>query len=402
MTLSEELQWRGFVNQTTLRQIEEINSPRTFYLGVDPSADSMQIGNLAAIMMVRHMVHYGHKAIVLVGGATGMIGDPKDDQERTLKSLEEITKNKQGIARQYQQILNGLEFEMVDNYDWFKNINYLDFLRDVGKHFSMTQLIDRDFVKKRVGRQAGGLSYAEFSYSLIQGYDFLHLYRTKGVTLQIGGSDQWGNMLSGIPLIRKLENAEAHVWTLPLVINKATGIKFGKSEAGTVWLDEHKTSVYDFYQFWLNVEDDGVIDYLKIYTTLDKQQISSLEQSTTQRPAAREAQKALAYEVTSLVHGDDKARIAKTVTNVLFGGQHLAELNDEEKHMICNHIPTAKGNQDIISTLIQTGLVISNNEARRLLQAGAITVEGKKLTSEYVTQANTLIKKGKNSYIAVF
>jgi tyrosyl-tRNA synthetase len=401
MTLSEELQWRGFVNQTTLKQIDDINTPRTFYLGVDPSADSMQIGNLAVVMLVRHLIAHGHRAIVLVGGATGMIGDPKDDQERQLKTLDEISKNKAAIAEEYTRILGDLPFEIVDNYDWFKTINYLDFLRDIGKHFSMTQLIDRDFVKKRVGSQASGLSYAEFSYSLIQGYDFLHLYRTKGVSLQIGGSDQWGNMLSGIPLIRKLANGEAHVWTLPLIINKTTGVKFGKSEAGTIWLSEQKTSVYDFYQFWLNVEDDGVIDYLKIYTTLDTQQMSMLEHSTIQQPAAREAQKALAYEVTSLVHGKDKALSAKTVTSVLFGGKNLDELSDEEKRMLASQIPTASAGQNIVSALVETGVATSNSEARRLLQAGGITVEGEKVTSEYVTRANTLIKKGKNSYIAV-
>jgi tyrosyl-tRNA synthetase len=392
---------RGFVNQTTLKQIDDINTPRTFYLGVDPSADSMQIGNLAVVMLVRHLIAHGHRAIVLVGGATGMIGDPKDDQERQLKTLDEISKNKAAIAEEYTRILGDLPFEIVDNYDWFKTINYLDFLRDIGKHFSMTQLIDRDFVKKRVGSQASGLSYAEFSYSLIQGYDFLHLYRTKGVSLQIGGSDQWGNMLSGIPLIRKLANGEAHVWTLPLIINKTTGVKFGKSEAGTIWLSEQKTSVYDFYQFWLNVEDDGVIDYLKIYTTLDTQQMSMLEHSTIQQPAAREAQKALAYEVTSLVHGKDKALSAKTVTSVLFGGKNLDELSDEEKRMLASQIPTASAGQNIVSALVETGVATSNSEARRLLQAGGITVEGEKVTSEYVTRANTLIKKGKNSYIAV-
>lgn len=401
MTLAEELQWRGFANQTTLKNIDSINSPVTFYLGVDPSDSSMTIGNLAAVMLVRHLVSRGHKAIVLVGGATGMIGDPKDDQERSLKSLEEIAKNREGIADQYRRLLGKLPFELVDNSDWFQNINYLDFLRDIGKHFSITQLIDRDFVQKRIGGDSSGLSYAEFSYSLIQGYDFLHLFRTKGATLQIGGSDQWGNMLSGVQLIRKLESAEAHVWTLPLIINKSTGIKFGKSEAGAVWLDESRTSVYDFYQFWLNTDDAGVVDYLKIYTLLERDQIDHFESAVKDNPNQREAQKALAYEVTKLVHGEDKANAAKIVTAVLFGDKRISDLDESEKEMLANYIPSTSSGANIVETLVSTGFVGSNGEARRLIQAGAISVNGEKIDAGYTTEINTLIKKGKNSYIIV-
>ena len=401
MTLAEELQWRGFANQTTLKNIDSINSPVTFYLGVDPSDSSMTIGNLAAVMLVRHLVSRGHKAIVLVGGATGMIGDPKDDQERSLKSLEEIAKNREGIADQYRRLLGKLPFELVDNSEWFQNINYLDFLRDIGKHFSITQLIDRDFVQKRIGGDSSGLSYAEFSYSLIQGYDFLHLFRTKGATLQIGGSDQWGNMLSGVQLIRKLESAEAHVWTLPLIINKSTGIKFGKSEAGAVWLDESRTSVYDFYQFWLNTDDAGVVDYLKIYTLLERDQIDHFESTVKDNPNEREAQKALAYEVTKLVHGEDKANAAKIVTAVLFGDKRISDLDESEKEMLANYIPSTSSGANIVETLVSTGFVGSNGEARRLIQAGAISVNGEKIDAGYTTEINTLIKKGKNSYIIV-
>ena len=401
MTLAEELQWRGFANQTTLKNIDSINNPVTFYLGVDPSDSSMTIGNLAAVIMVRHLVGHGHKAIVLVGGATGMIGDPKDDQERSLKSLEEIAKNKEGISSQYRQLLGELPFELVDNSEWFKDINYLDFLRDVGKHFSITQLIDRDFVQKRIGSDSSGLSYAEFSYSLIQGYDFLHLFRTKGATLQIGGSDQWGNMLSGVQLIRKLESAEAHVWTLPLVINKSTGVKFGKSEAGAVWLDEKRTSVYDFYQFWLNTDDTGVIDYLKIYTLLERDQIDYLERATKDNPGEREAQKTLAYEVTKLVHGEEKAKSSKVVTSVLFGDKKLSDLDESEKQMLATYIPNTRPEVNIVETLVSANLAGSNGDARRLIQAGAITVNGEKIDADYTTELNTLIKKGKNSYIIV-
>src|SRR5688572_12105772 len=275
MTLSEELAWRGFVNQTTYPEITAIDGdPITFYFGVDPSADSMTIGNLAAAMMVRHFIAHGHKAFLLVGGATGMIGDPDGKaEERDLKSLEEIAKNKQGIEAEYRRIFDGMDFRVVDNYDWFKDMGYLQFLRDIGKKVPLSQMLGRDFVQSRLGEDGAGISYAEFSYSLIQGYDFVHLFREHGVTLQVCGADQWGNSITGVDLIRRLEGKEAHVYSVPLVINRATGKKFGKSEGGAVWLNSSKTSAYKFYQFWLNVDDEGVIDYAKIYTLLSREQI---------------------------------------------------------------------------------------------------------------------------------
>lgn len=400
MTLAEELQWRGFVNQTTLADINDINEPRTFYLGVDPSSDSMTIGNLAAVMLVKHLVNAGHKAVVLVGGATGMIGDPKDDAERDLKTLDEIAKNKAGIAGQYRQLLEGQPFELVDNYDWFKGIGYLDFLRTVGKNFSMTQLLDREFVQARIGVGTSGISYAEFSYSLIQGYDFLHLFREKGVTMQIGGSDQWGNMLSGVPLIRKLAGGEAHVWTLPLVINKATGRKFGKSEDGAVWLDAEKISPFKFYQFWLNADDEGVIDYLKIYTMLPREDIERLEAAAHENPGAREAQKALAYEATRLVHGEARAEQARNVTAALFGGTPFEQLISEELAMLALEIPVSTSS-NVINALVTSGVVASNGEARRLIAGGAISVNGEKITDDIELKLPSLIKKGKNSFILV-
>jgi tyrosyl-tRNA synthetase len=384
----------------TFEKIEGIDEPRTFYLGVDPSSDSMQVGNLAAVMLVRHLVNAGHKAIVLVGGATGMIGDPKDDSERDLKTLDEIAANKAGIAAQYRQLLEGQPFELVDNYDWFKDIRYLDFLRDVGKQFSMTQLLDREFVQARIGEGASGISYAEFSYSLIQGYDFLHLYRTKGATLQIGGSDQWGNMLSGVPLIRR-EGGEAHVWTIPLVINKATGKKFGKSEEGTIWLDPTKTSVYKFYQFWLNVDDEGVIEYMKIYTLLDRPTIEEIAAKHAENPAARLAQRTLAAEVTDLVHGQKRREAVERVTSVLFGGVQLTELSSDELDMLAAEIPSSPKGETVIKALVDTGLASSNGEARRLLASGAITLNGQKISDDQVVNELSLIKKGKNSFVLV-
>lgn len=400
MTLYEELQWRGFVHQTTFADPSDINEPRTFYLGVDPSSDSMQIGNLAAVMVVKHLVNAGHKAIVLVGGATGMVGDPKDDSERELKTLDEIAKNKAGIAGQYRRVLEGESFELVDNYDWFKDIGYLEFLRLVGKQFSMTQLLDRDFVQARIGEGKIGISYAEFSYSLIQGYDFWHLYREKGATLQIGGSDQWGNMLSGVPLIRRNENVEAHVWTIPLVMNRATGKKFGKSEGGAIWLDENKTSVFAFYQFWLNADDQGVIEYLKIYTMLSQDKIAELEDSQQKNPGAREAQKCLAYEVTKLVHGEGRAEQARNITAALFGDTPFSQLLDEEIEMLAREIPTVNSSH-IINALTVSGIAASNGEARRLLSGGAISVNGEKVTDDAELRLPSLIKKGKNQFLLV-
>ena len=275
MTLSEELAWRGFVNQTTFKSHADIDkTPLTFYFGVDPSAASMTIGNLAAAMMVRKFIKHGHKAIILVGGATGLIGDPDGKaDERNLKTLEEIAVNKKGIVSQYKRIFGDLDFEVVDNYDWFKDLGYLEFLRDVGKHVPMRQMLGRDFVQTRLSEDGSGISYAEFSYVLIQAYDFVHLCREKGATLQLCGSDQWGNSIAGVDLIRRLTGKEAHVWSLPLIINKATGKKFGKSEDGAVWLDAELTSPYTFYQFWLNADDEGVEDYLKIYTELSREKI---------------------------------------------------------------------------------------------------------------------------------
>jgi tyrosyl-tRNA synthetase len=403
MTLSEELTWRGFVNQTTLTDISELDDKkRSFYFGVDPSSDSMTIGNLAAAMMVRHFIDHGHKAYLLVGGATGIIGDPDGKRdERNLKTLDEIDKNKAGISAQYQRIFAGKEFTVVDNYDWFKNINYLDFLREVGKHMSMTQMLDRDFVQARIGEGGTGISYAEFSYSLIQGYDFLHLYRENGVTLQLCGGDQWGNSVTGVGLIRKLEGAETHVYSTPLVINKATGKKFGKSEDGAVWLDELKTSVYKFYQFWLNVDDEGVIDYTKVYTLLSKDEVTELARNHFDNPGARIAQKKLAFEVTSLVHGTERAEAAKRATELLFGSS-VFDANDSGLVSLLRHeLPSFEPGDTISSYLVDSGATTSKSEARRLIAAGAISINGTKVTEDTQIETACLIKKGKNVFILI-
>lgn len=394
MTLSEELKWRGFVNQTTLKSLKDLDKPkRTLYFGVDPTADSMQVGNLAAAMMVRHFIDHGYKAILLVGGATGMVGDPKDNEERSLKPLKEIARNKTVIASQYKQIFAGKPFKIVDNYDWFKGIGYLNFLRDIGKHMSMTQMLDREFVQARIGRGGIGISYAEFSYSLIQGYDFLHLFRKHGATLQVCGADQWGNSVTGVDLIRKLEGAEAHVYSCPLIMNKASGRKFGKSESGTIWLNPKKTSVFDFYQFWLNSDDAGVEDYLKVFTLLGQKEIAAVMTKFKKNPAERLAQKTLAYEVTKIVHGQKAADEAIKATEALFGGGQSADA------------PTfklAEGEYDIVDALVKTGLAPSNSAARRLYDQGGVKLNQKRVNTQKVSlKKNDLLQVGKRHFVKI-
>lgn len=401
-TLSEELTWRGFVNQTTFENIEQLNEPRTFYWGVDPSADSMTIGNLAPAMMIRHFIDHGYKAILLVGGATGMIGDPDGKkQERSLKTLDEIASNKAAIAEQYKTVFAGQEFEIVDNYDWFKNINYLDFLRDVGKHAPMTQMLDRDFVSQRIGEGGEGISYAEFSYSLIQGYDFLHLFREKGATLQVAGADQWGNSITGVQLIRRLEGEQAHVFTAPLIVNKQTGVKFGKSEGGAIWLDPAKTSPYQFYQFWLNIDDEMAESLVKIYTLLDRETIEALINNHKQNPGERALQKTLAREVTELIHGRERRESVERVTSVLFGGLGFGELSDADLDELAREIPSVSIGKTVVEVLAEAGVAKSNGEARRLIESGAVSLNGQKIAEDTEITEKSLLKKGKNSFVLV-
>ena len=402
MTLSEELAWRGFVNQTTFADIKEVDKEkRTFYLGFDASADSQTIGNLAVMMMAHTFMRHGYPAVILAGGATSLIGDPGGkDSERPLQSEETIAKNVANAESQLKKVFDGQAFTLVNNLDWTRDVTILQFLRDIGKYFSMSQLVSRDYIAKRIGEGGEGISYTEFSYTLLQGMDFLHLYREHGVTLQLAVSDQWGNSISGVELIRKAEGGEAHVWTAPLVINKTTGKKFGKSEDGAVWLDESKTSVYKFYQFWLNVDDIGVVDYLKIYTLLSPEEVARLEGAVQENPGAREAQKALAYEVTKLVHGEARAENARNVTAALFGDTPFAQLLTEELDMLALEIPVSASSY-VINALVTSGVVPSNGEARRLIDAGAISINGEKISEDAQLHTPSLIKKGKNAFILV-
>lgn len=401
MTLAEELTWRGFINQTTFADINDINEPRTFYIGVDPSAPSMTIGNLAVMMLCRHFIDHGHTPLLLVGGATGMIGDPDGKkQERDLRNAETVARSVEGLTAQFRQIFRGQDFAVVNNADWFAHVNYVDFLHQIGKHVSMTQLLDRDFVQQRIGEGGTGISYGEFSYALIQGYDFLHLYREKGATLQLAGADQWGNSVTGVSLIRKLEGGEAHVLTAPLVINKQTGVKFGKSEGGAVWLDPALTSPYKFYQFWLNCDDETSEDLIKIYTLLDQATIETLIDTHRANPGARTLQKTLAQEVTDIVHGHERRESVERVTSVLFGGNDLSTLREEDLDALADEIPTVSP-QSVVTALVEAEVCASNGEARRLIKNNAISLDGAKITSDQLATSPSLIKKGKNSFVLV-
>lgn len=401
MKLSEELQWRGFWNQTTFTDDKLIDSENfTLYLGTDPSADSLHVGHLAVYMMVRHFLERGHKVFLLVGGGTGMIGDMRDTEERNLLPYEEIERNKQALKSQVSRIFAGRDFTLVDNADWLSELELLPFLRDIGKNFNMADLVSREFFKARINN-GKGLSFAEFTYTLLQGYDFWHLFNQYGVNLQIGGSDQWGNLLSGVDLIRKKENAEVYAMTAPLLINKSTGRKFGKSEGGAVWLDENKTSVYKFYQFWLNVDDESAIEYMKIFTMLDRDTIEAIAENHAVNPGARSAQKVLAREITDIVHGSARRESVERVTEVLFGGGDFKKLSDDDLGALAEEIPCVDAGIDVIEALVESGAVGSNGEAKRLLKSGAISLNGEKLAENKVVNATSLLKKGKNTFVLI-
>jgi len=401
MKLSEELVWRGLMNQHTFDDVSVIDgAPLKFYWGVDPSADSMTIGNLASAMLVKHFMRAGHEAVLLVGGATGLIGDPDGKaDERNLKTRDEVEKNKAAITGQYAQVFSGDAFTVVDNFAWFKDINFIEFLMTVGKHVPLSQMVSRKFVQNRL--ETTGISFAEFSYSLIQAFDFLHLFREHDVTLQLCGSDQWGNSTAGASLIRKMEGAEAHVFTTPLVVNKSTGVKFGKSEGGAIWLDAKKTSVFKFFQFWLNVTDDSVIDFLKIFTMLDRSEIEDLEAEVANNPAGRVAQKRLAFEVTKLVHGEQKTLNIVEVTAVLFGQQTVVSLNEDALASLIAEVGSVSTGSALSKALVDSKLASSLTEARRLIKDGGISIDGKKTFSDEVVSELCVLKRGKNRFIVV-
>lgn len=420
MKLSEELIYRGFKAETTIENPADLDTRenKKFYWGADPSADSLTIGNLAALMMCACFVRHGWTPYLLVGGATGQIGDPKENGERDLKSLDEVEHNKSCIRKQIERVLNmgdgnSRDFEtpnltMVDNYDWFKNMNYLAFLREVGKNFSMTQLLDRQFVQNRIGEGGSGISYAEFSYTLIQGYDFLHLFRAHDVRMQLCGADQFGNCTTGMHLIKRLENAEVDVWSTPLVIDPVTGRKFGKSEGNAIWLAAsdngggNYTSIFDFYQFWLNQPDEAVEYLIKIYTILSPEEIDDILKRHFAEPEKRIAQKALARGVTEVVHGKDNAAAVENLTETLFSRDtDFSTFSEDELTEFAAYLPVVAKGTNLVDILISTGLAESKKKAREFIAQGAISINGTKVTDDIAINQTAIVKKGKNKFVIV-
>ena len=392
MTLAEELQWRGFVQNTTFEDIALLDQKEKwiFYIGFDASASSQTVGNLASMMAGKVFLRHGHQAIILAGGATSLIGDPGGkDKERTLLDKQEVANNISHSLQQFRTIFEdtdqGGQIKYVNNLDWYQDFKLLDFLRDIGKNFSMTPLIQRDYIASRLGADSEGISYAEFSYTLLQGYDYLRLFEDYRCNLQLGGSDQWGNCLSGIDLIRRKHRVNVHALTLPLIINKATGKKFGKSEEQTIWLDGNLTHPSDFYQFWLNTSDTDVIEYLKIFTALPKKEVDRLEIEQQRDPSRRQAQKRLAQETTRLVHGDQDLRICQALSRLAFDNNaitsnEIADIDQlfsrqAQQRQLVISISGHNDLENILDELIhKVPSLESRGQIKRLLQANAIKV----------------------------
>ena len=409
MNLYEDLKWRGLLYQQTDDDLaEKLNQEKlVFYLGADPTADSLHIGHLLAYLVAKRLEDYGHKPILVIGGGTGLIGDPSfKSQERKLLSIEESLKNAEGIAKQAKHILP--EAMIVNNYDWLSSLNAIEFLRDIGKHFNVAYMMSKDSVKSRI---ENGISFTEFSYQIIQAWDFEHLYRNFNCTLQIGGQDQWGNITAGMELIRKIHTIEAKVYgiTFPLV-TKSDGTKFGKTESGAVWLDKNKTSVYDFYQYWINTADQDVINRLKQFTFLSKNQIEEIEESLSKEPEKRLAQKCLAEEITKLVHGENELRKAIKVTEALFSGE-VSDLDIEEIEMGFSNLDSIEITEEkpLVDCLVELNIASSRRQARELISSNAITINGNKETDlEFIIKKEnalhfkyTIIRKGKKKYAII-
>lgn len=407
MTLFEELKWRGLIDNVTSPDLEEkLNQGgMTFYIGTDPTADSMHIGHFSSLLTAKRLADHGHHPLMLVGGATGFIGDPKASGERNMLTKETLEHNFHALHEQIERVFG---FEMVNNLDWTKDITVIDFLRDYGKYFNVNYMINKETVKRRL---ESGISYTEFSYMILQSLDFLHLYEEKNCTLQIGGQDQWGNITSGLELIRKKHgnDVECYGLTMPL-ITKADGTKFGKSESGTVWLDAKKTSPYEMYQFLVNSEDAKVIEYLKRFTFLDKEEIDRLEECVAQEPHLREAQKALAREVVTFLHGSAAYETALKITNALFKG-NIRDLNADEQRDALNSMEKRllQEPMDLASMLVTTKIASSKREAREWIKSGSIQINGERVKEEtlmidpshVLVDDMILVKRGKRNYYVV-
>ncbi len=409
MKLSEELEARGFVHQFVGDSLSEIldGEKRVVYHGIDPSADSAHVGNMVSWIMLRHLAQAGYKVIFLVGGGTGRIGDPKPDSEREPKAAEEVDKNVAGLKKQAEEFFEGIEggVEFVNNLEWLDELKFVDFLRDVGKCFTVNELIKKDAIARRLESDTG-LSYTEFAYPLMQGYDYLQLHQSKNCTLQVGGSDQWGNIVSGVDLVRRKEQTDVYAVTIPLIVDKVTGKKFGKSEGNAVWLNPEKTSPYMFYQFWLNVADEGVIDYLKLFTFLSLEDIMEIERINLANPSERAAQKTLAREVTTLVHGPESANAAVRVSEVLFGSASFSSLTEVELDVVKSTAPCFEvgDGQFLVDVLVSADLASSKREARTFIEGGGVEVNKTKVTdveailSKENDGENVFIKRGKKQY----
>ncbi len=409
MSLFSDLKWRDLAYDQTDPNLEKILDEKklTFYIGIDPTADSLHIGHLLACLVAKRLQNHGHHPIIVLGGGTGLIGDPSfKNQERQLLSIQTSLDNAEGIRKQIIRLLP--DAQVVNNYDWISSLNTIEFLRDIGKNFNISYMINKESVRSRI---ENGLSFTEFAYQIIQAWDFEHLYASYGCKLQIGGQDQWGNITSGLELIRKLHGAdsEAYGFTFPLV-TKSDGTKFGKTESGTLWLDKEKTSPYEFYQFWINTADDDAINYLKKYTFLSKDEIEKIELSVKMEPETRTAQKELASQITTLVHGENECLRAERITDALFTGK-IHTLDAEEigigfKNLIKYETDKAETIDDV---LVNCQLASSKRQARELVTSGAITINGEKVTDTYymadsnqaIGKMYTVLRKGKKTYAIV-
>jgi tyrosyl-tRNA synthetase len=423
--LVEDLKWRGMIHDI-MPGTEELLAKEqvTVYVGIDPTADSLHIGHMVGVMMLKRMQHAGHKPIAIVGGATGMIGDPSGkSQERSLLDEPTLRHNQEALKKQISRFLD-FESEapnkamMVNNYDWMKEFSFLDFIRDIGKHITVNYMMAKDSVKKRLGNESNsGMSFTEFTYQLVQGHDFQVLYRDHGCKLQMGGSDQWGNIVTGTELIRRIERGEAFALTWPL-ITKADGGKFGKTEEGNVWLDPERTSPYKFYQFWLNVSDEDAEKYLKIFTMLTKEQIEALLAEHNEAPHARVMQKKLAQEVTSQVHSREEYDMAVEASGILFGKgttESLKAIREDVFLSVFEGVPqfeisSTDLGKDVLEVLaVDTGVFASKGEARRLITGGGVSINKQKITSvdhlvtegDFINNKYLLVQKGKKNYFLI-
>lgn len=418
----EELRWRGMLHDTMPGTEEKmLQTPLAGYVGIDPTADSLHIGHLVSIMMLRHLQEAGHTPIALIGGATGMIGDPSGkSKERNLLDEATLRHNQQAIGEQLDRFLDFSSERpnravLVNNYDWMKDFSFLDFLREVGKHLTVNYMMAKDSVRKRLSGDGEGMSFTEFTYQLVQGYDFLHLYREQGCRLQMGGSDQWGNITAGTELIRRIEGGEAYALTCPL-ITKADGGKFGKTEEGNVWLDPQRTSPYQFYQFWLNASDQDAGRYLRIFTLLNPTTVETLEAQHREAPHQRLLQKRLAEEVTTLVHGEAALKTAQAATQILFGKSTESELRALEGNQLLEifegvpqfEIPRSLLSEgvDIVELLATHSQVFpSKGEARKMLKGKGVSLNKTKVdpgkivrSSDLLNERYLLAQKGKKNY----